>query len=652
MKVGFFPAGWRLHLGPGARILLAVLLMGVALLLTVLPLIRGLEQNARMEIGVTETLVPNSMRVITLATSVLEAQSALERFLMTQEEDQGRRFASALRTTRTNLTELKSFGASGEGVEAADRSATVAGIMALVDKLEQQGQMLFEMSHRDDNIPAAHLINTTGEALMTRNGEAVDQIARYWSERGSAEDQLALSALMGYQDSLSRMMSAVRGYLYMKDGHFKGLYREMRQRNDRIFSGLEQQSRQAGAPLQARFTTLAATRTRLLGVFDQAMAARDAAGWRRDIDFYTTQVVPTLHSLQLSVQTVSSTSSQGISRVIDNTSQHGLDLKSRAVFSVALLTAVGALLAFWIHRWVGVFNHEIFDAAVALGKLAEQVRVETGDQALEARHQVQEMDGVFLSLGELEQALGRIGEQTEHMAQQTDTASLECVQGMEVLAYSQDRMAAILQQVREITTAMDQTKSQTNRMDGILAILNELVDQTKLLSFNATIEAAGAGESGARFAVVAQQVRRLATRARESTQEIHEMIRRVQRTSEEARLATERGAVVVNEGENLMRVVTERLDQIVGAVGQVSDIAGGVFLATQAQTKTLGRVNQFVGEAKETATRVDQRSQQSLETAARLDATSRNLSALLGGRMTGTQAAGGDATGGTQNTDA
>ncbi|MDH5528150.1 MAG: methyl-accepting chemotaxis protein, partial [Nitrospirota bacterium] len=384
--------------------------------------------------------------------------------------------------------------------------------------------------------------------------------------------------------------------------------------------------------LASRIEHLAATREKMVRVMDHAIVERDSAGWRRDFDFYRNDLAPTLESLKWVLQTLSDSSNQDITRVIADTTRYGMALKERTLVSVAVLLAVGLLLAGWIHRWVGVFNRQIGGAVVSLDRLAARMRRETEGQALEARNQVEEISGVYTNLHDLEASLTRIREQTEKMALQTDSASLECVQGMEVLAYSQDRMAAILQQVRDISQAMELTKSQTGRMDGILAILNELVDQTKLLSFNATIEAAGAGESGARFAVVAKQVRHLANRAREATQDIHEMIRRVQRNAEETRAATERGTAAVNEGENLMQVVTERLDLIVGSVSEVSDLAGGVFLATQAQTKSLSRVNRFVGEAKATAERVDRNSRGTLGTAEELATTAQGLSLLLGRR--------------------
>ena len=108
------------------------------------------------------------------------------------------------------------------------------------------------------------------------------------------------------------------------------------------------------------------------------------------------------------------------------------------------------------------------------------------------------------------------------------------------------------------------------------------------------------------------------------------MIKQVQETAENTRRATERGTAAINEGENLMNVVTERLDAIVGSVSQVSDMAGRIFLATQAQDKSVAQVDRFVDEAKDTAERVSARTVKTRETAGELDDTARGLAGLVG----------------------
>lgn len=618
------------RVGPGGRIIAAVVVMGVLLISAALPLVEGLDKNARLASTVSEELVPHSIRVMALVNNVLEAQSALERFLVTGDPAERVRFADSVEMVHITvgaLGDLEPF----PGFESDEALATlIQGISDLVNKLEAQAEEVFALHDRPDNVTSAYLINTRGEKLVERSYAFVDMIMEAAFMNESDEAHLLLSGLMGYQDSLSRMMSSVRGYLFLREEQFRERYTKALRRNETIYAAIEQQMVSASPAAKSFFASFSATRKQLLKVFERCFTERDAVGWRMDFDYYRTKITPTLESLKWVLYTLSDTTSQGISQVSSETMAYGLTIRQRTLIAAFALLVIGGLLSLWIYHWVGVFSRQIGEASGALGTLSAKLRKETEQQAREAACQVEEIEGVYRALNELKETLSRIRSQTEEMAQQTDAASLECVQGMEVLSYSQERMASILKQAQEISQAMEETQDETEQMDGILAILNELVDQTKLLSFNATIEAAGAGASGARFAVVAKQVRSLATRAREATQEIREMIKRVQETAEETRRATERGTTAVNEGENLMHVVTERLDLIVGAVSQVSDMAGSIFLATQAQSGSVTQVDQFVGEAKSTAEQVSNRSEQALRTAADLERTARNLARLVG----------------------
>jgi len=614
----------------GSRIVAAVVVTGALLVAAALPLMDGLGRNARLAASISDDLVPTSIRVMALVNSTLEAQSALEAFLLTGEDREWGRFNDAIAMIHVTLPALQNAEAP-PGFESPDSlRGMIQGVSDLVDKLETQAQEVFALRHRPDNVSAQHLINTRGEKLITRSDAFIDMILETWSTAGANLDSLALSALMGYQDSLNRMMSNTRGYLFMRDKLFRDQFEKERRRNERIYAIVSDRLVNENPIVAVFVEALGITRGKLLKTFNQAFTERDAQNWRQDLDYYHTHITPTLDSLKWVLYTLSDTTNQAISKVSTESTGSGLTLKKRVFYGALGLMVIGGLLGLWIYRCVGVFTSQIGDASTVLGRMSRKFRDETAQQATEAGHQVEEIDAVYRTLGELKAALSEIRGQTEEMAQQTDAASLECVQGMEVLGDSQKRMAAILAQSREISGAMEETRRQTEQMDGILAILNELVDQTKLLSFNATIEAAGAGRSGTRFAVVAKQVRRLATRAQEATQEIRQMIKQVQETAENTRRATERGTAAINEGENLMNVVTERLDAIVGSVSQVSDMAGRIFLATQAQDKSVAQVDRFVDEAKDTAERVSARTVKTRETAGELDDTARGLAGLVG----------------------
>src|ERR1051326_6263946 len=88
----------------------------------------------------------------------------------------------------------------------------------------------------------------------------------------------------------------------------------------------------------------------------------------------------------------------------------------------------------------------------------------------------------------------------------------------------------------------------SQQVGGILEIINELAEQTNILAINATIEAAGAGESGRRFAVVADEIRKLADRVGASTKEIRVIVDDVRGAVNSTVMATEAGSKAVESG--------------------------------------------------------------------------------------------------------
>lgn len=135
---------------------------------------------------------------------------------------------------------------------------------------------------------------------------------------------------------------------------------------------------------------------------------------------------------------------------------------------------------------------------------------------------------VATAMTEMTSTVRSIAESAQKAADAADEAENRAREGNDVVNMTRDAIRALSNDVQRAADTMETLESETDRVGTVLSVIKEIADQTNLLALNAAIEAARAGEQGRGFAVVADEVRTLAARTQHSTEEIHEMIDRLQ----------------------------------------------------------------------------------------------------------------------------
>lgn len=215
------------------------------------------------------------------------------------------------------------------------------------------------------------------------------------------------------------------------------------------------------------------------------------------------------------------------------------------------------------------------------------------------------------------------------------------VRGGQIVSQTVEGINRVATSVSLSARTIEMLGKSSEQIGEIISVIDEIADQTNLLALNAAIEAARAGEQGRGFAVVADEVRKLAERTTRATKEIAKMIASIQTEISQAITSIRTGSKEAEEGVGLTRKAGDHLDQIVLASKQVWDMVQQIAVAADEQS----RVVQEVASSLEAVARVtDQTSagaDQSLSSSRNLDRMAADLKELVGRfRLNGAEGAG------------
>jgi methyl-accepting chemotaxis protein len=197
------------------------------------------------------------------------------------------------------------------------------------------------------------------------------------------------------------------------------------------------------------------------------------------------------------------------------------------------------------------------------------------------------------------------------------------------VAAAHDSIATIRRQVDLIVSNMLELGRKSQQIGAVLDIVAELAEQTNILAINATIEAAGANEAGKRFAVVADEIRKLADRVAGSTKEIRGLIEDIRSSVNTTIMTTEGGSKSVDAGTKLFSEVAAAFGEIASLVSTTTEAAREIELSTKQQSTAVEQVNVAITSAAQATKETEASSGQTLQTAVELSGLSHALMRIV-----------------------
>jgi methyl-accepting chemotaxis protein len=282
------------------------------------------------------------------------------------------------------------------------------------------------------------------------------------------------------------------------------------------------------------------------------------------------------------------------------------------------VTGAGVLITRSLSRQIGSSVGQIQSSSTELQAAANE-------QATATKEQATAMSEISITISELLATSRQIAESSQRVAHVAGQTAAAARSGDATVTTAHDSIATIRRQVDLIVNHMLEMAGKAQQIGAVLDIVAELAEQTNILAINATIEAAGANEAGKRFAVVADEIRKLAGRVAGSTKDIRGLIEEVRSSVNTTIMSTESGSKSVDAGARQFSDVAAAFREIAELVSTTSEAAREIELSTKQQTTAVEQVNVAITGAAQATKETEASSGQTLQTAAELSGLSRAL---------------------------
>ncbi len=237
---------------------------------------------------------------------------------------------------------------------------------------------------------------------------------------------------------------------------------------------------------------------------------------------------------------------------------------------------------------------KVANTATELANSASEISAGTEEMAAGANEQNMQTTDVASAVEEMTRTIIENTRNATAAATASSEAGDNAKRGGKVLAETIDGINRIAEVVVKSAETIQGLGRRSNQIGEIVKVINDIADQTNLLALNAAIEAARAGEQGRGFAVVADEVRKLAERTTGATKEIQTMIKHIQKETAEAIEGIEQGTIEVENGKKLAKNTENALTEIIKNSDEIADVINQLAAASEEQSATSEQISKNI----------------------------------------------------------
>ncbi|SFX11325.1 methyl-accepting chemotaxis protein [Marinospirillum alkaliphilum] len=226
-----------------------------------------------------------------------------------------------------------------------------------------------------------------------------------------------------------------------------------------------------------------------------------------------------------------------------------------------------------------------------LGALSEKGSVIAEQARNSVQQQKQETDMVATAMNEMNATVHEVAQHAENAAESANHADDEAQRGSHVVAESVSSMNQLAAEVEDAARVIQELVQDANKIGSVVDVIRDIAEQTNLLALNAAIEAARAGEQGRGFAVVADEVRTLASRTQDSTTQINTMIAHLQQAAGNASRVMARSLDRAHEGVDKADEASKALSNITQLISNMNEMNIQIASAAEEQSAVAEEMN-------------------------------------------------------------
>lgn len=651
--------------------LMALLIVAVAI-----SALLSLSATEKDVVVISDDIQPAVLTATELQYHIERANSSLGFYLLSKEQSHKDHYLESLAKVDVALGKLQNQNMVNNHPLLADQVSEIAGG---VDKFKMYRDRVLKLAaSRDENLPGVRYAATNLSPLA----QSMLNLTALMIQSEKEEDVTSkrrdlLSAIHEARYSLASIMNGLRAYLAFKSNSSLDEIKLYSERLDSNLTAIHADPELLTLDQADSLEQFEGSMGKFKQHLDELISIHSSEKWRMDSYLIRTEIGPLVNEIGKHVgKMVASLRDQASS-----TSQDLAQQVSGTIGLVFVLLVVGVLVgvsgAYFISRAIVAplvetqsamadiasgngdltkrikvsGNDEIAQLANAFNLFAEKIQgiikevsgitdnvanasermtVVTDETRKGADRQQQETDEVAIAVNEMAAAGQEVARNASAAAEAAHNADVAADNGRSVVGHTIEAIDSLAREVSEAGTVIDRVEKDSESIGGVLDVIKGIAEQTNLLALNAAIEAARAGEQGRGFAVVADEVRTLASRTQQSTAEIQTMIERLQSGTQDAVSVMDQSRQMAEATVGQAAKAGTSLEEINAAVTTIKDLNSQIACSAEEQSSVAEEINEKVVRISDITDQTAAGSQQSASASNELNQLAETLKVLVG----------------------